>query len=319
MAKGTPLSRAQPDPVNRRRAGAFAAVIGATWLWAGIYIVGDLVVATIDPISMTLWRWAPAAIVLLIVAQLVERPDWRRVLRRWPRLLLLGVLGMAGFSTLLLEGLRHTTPVSGSLIGAAGPVLIAALAAIVLRNRIGWRLGLGLAISVAGVALVVTGGDLTSVLSVGVNVGDLWIVLAYLCWAAYVVLGRIVADVPVLTSTAIQAAFAAIVLAVVVAFTGLQLPQDGLGWAGVAYLSLLGSALGFTLWSIGLRTLAPATGGLLMNLMPLWTVIMALAIGETIGPWELVGGLVVIAGVVLGTLPPRRRPGRTQSVGPTGT
>lgn len=300
--------------MNRRvsgRGSALALVVAATVLWAGIYVVGDLVVDTVDPISLTLWRWGLAAIALLIVAQIVERPDWRAALRHWPRLLLLGCLGMAGFSVLLLEGLRHTTPVSGSLIGASGPILIAVLAALVLRNRIRWRLALGLAISIVGAALVVTKGDFAAVLATGVNIGDLLIVLAYLCWATYVVLGRIVTDVPVITSTALQAVGAAIALGIVTCFTGLQLPQDPLGWVGVAYLALLGSALGFALWAFGLRTLAPATGGLLMNLMPLWTVLMTLAIGGGIDGWEVAGGLVIIGGVLLGTVPGRRPATRT--------
>lgn len=276
-------------------------------MWAGIYLVGDAIVGEVDPVSLTFWRWSGAALALLIVAQITERPDWRAVLRRWPRLLLLGMLGMAGFSVLLLEGLRFTTPVNGSLIGAAGPILIAVLAALVLRNRIGWRLAVGLGISVVGVAIVVTEGDLERVLRVGINVGDLWIVLAYVCWASYVVLGRLVADLPVLTSTALQASFAALVLGLTTTVTGLQWPSGPLGWLGIGYLALLGSALGFTLWAVGLRTLAPATGGLLMNLMPLWTVLMSLAVGASIGGWEVFGGLVIVGGVLLGTMP-RRRP-----------
>jgi len=276
-------------------------------VWAGIYLVGDAIVGEVDPVSLTFWRWSGAALALLIVAQITERPDWRAVLRRWPRLLLLGMLGMAGFSVLLLEGLRFTTPVNGSLIGAAGPILIAVLAALVLRNRIGWRLAVGLGISVVGVAIVVTEGDLERVLRVGINVGDLWIVLAYVCWASYVVLGRLVADLPVLTSTALQASFAALVLGLTTTVTGLQWPSGPLGWLGIGYLALLGSALGFTLWAVGLRTLAPATGGLLMNLMPLWTVLMSLAVGASIGGWEVFGGLVIVGGVLLGTMP-RRRP-----------
>lgn len=276
-------------------------------LWAGIYLVGDAAVEEMDPVSVTLWRWGPAAVTLLVIAQVTERPDWRAALRHWPRLLLLGLLGMAGFSVLLLEGLKHTTPVNGSLIGAAGPILIAVLAALVLRNRIGWQLAGGLGISLFGVAIVVTEGDLERVLRLGINLGDLLIVLAYVCWALYVVLGRLVADVPVITSTALQSAFAALTLGLVTIFTGLQLPSEPLGWLGLAYLALLGSALGFTLWAVALRTLAPATGGLLMNLMPLWTVLMSLAVGAGIGVWEIIGGLIIIGGVLLGTLPRRRQ------------
>lgn len=291
---------------GRSRALAVAAIAGTTLSWAGIYIIGDVVVETVDPISLTLLRWAPAAIVLLVLAQIIERPNWRAVFRQWPKLLLLGCLGMVAFSTLLLEGLRHTTPVSGSIIGAAAPVLIAIAAAVVLRQRIGWRMIVGLAVSVIGVVIVVTEGSWDTLLTVGVNPGDLWIILATVCWTVYTILGRLQADIPVITSTAVQALFAAVVLGIMVAFTGLHLPQDALTWGGVAYISLVGSALAFYFWTYALRTLPPAVAGILLNLNPFFTVCLALIVGGAISGWEIGGGLVIIAGVVLGTLPGRR-------------
>ena len=288
------------------RALAIAALAGTTLSWAGIYIVGDGVVEQIDPISLTFLRWGPAAILLLVIAQFVERPDWRRVLRQWPRLLLLGCLGMVGFSILMLEGLRHTTPVNSSLIGASGPVLIAVAAALVLRQRIGWRMILGLAISLAGVVLVVTQGSLETLLSVGVNQGDLWIILATICWTVYTIAGRIQAGIPVITSAALQALFATIVLAVVVSFTGLKLPEDAPTWIGVGYIAIIGSALAMYFWTFALRTLQPAVAGILLNLNPFFTVCLTLIIGGTVGGWEIFGGLVIIGGVLLGTVPGRR-------------
>ncbi|OJX70155.1 MAG: hypothetical protein BGO95_03880 [Micrococcales bacterium 73-13] len=287
------------------RALALAALVGTTLSWAGIYVVGDGVVETVDPISLSFLRWGGAAVVLLVIAQLVERPDWRAVLRQWPRLLLLGGLGMVGFSVLILEGLSRTTAVNSALIGGSGPILIAVAAALLLRQRIGWRMIVGLAVSLVGVVLVVTQGSLETLLTVGVNEGDLWIVLATVCWVVYTLLGRIQAGVPVITSTAVQALFATIVLGVIVSFTGLTLPSDAPTWAGVGYISLIGSAVAMVLWTFALRTLRPAVAGIMINLNPFFTVCLTLAIGGTVGSWELVGGLVIIAGVLLGTVPGR--------------
>ena len=285
---------------------AIAALAGTTLSWAGIYIVGDGVVETIDPISLTFLRWGPAAILLLIIAQLVERPDWRAVFRQWPKLLLLGCLGMVGFSILMLEGLRQTSPVNSALIGASGPVLIAVAAALLLRQRIGWRMIVGLAISLVGVVLVVTQGSWETLLTVGVNPGDLWVILATICWAIYTIVGRIQAGIPVITSAAVQALLATIVLGVIVSFTGLKLPEDTATWVGVGYIAFIGSALAMYFWTFALRTLQPAVAGILLNLNPFFTVCLTLIIGGTVGGWEIFGGLVIIGGVLLGTVPGRR-------------
>ena len=36
---------------------------------------------TMEPLQLTFWRWALAAVPLLVLAQLAEKPDWRAVLR----------------------------------------------------------------------------------------------------------------------------------------------------------------------------------------------------------------------------------------------
>ena len=61
---------------------------------------------------------------LLLLAHFVEKPDWRAVLRRWPVLLLLSVLGMSGYTLLLYGALGHTSAMNASLITAANPALI---------------------------------------------------------------------------------------------------------------------------------------------------------------------------------------------------
>ena len=75
----------------------------ATLFWSGNFVVGQAASASMTPLDLTFWRWSLAAVPLLLLAHFIERPDWRAVLRRWPVLLLLSVLGMSGY-TLLLYG-----------------------------------------------------------------------------------------------------------------------------------------------------------------------------------------------------------------------
>ncbi|WP_327012239.1 DMT family transporter [Cryobacterium sp. CAN_C3] len=75
---------------------------------------------------------------LLLLAQIVEKPDWRVVADSWPRLLLLASLGIARYNLLLYTALQYTTPQPASLINAANPaVMMVVLAAILVRERPG--------------------------------------------------------------------------------------------------------------------------------------------------------------------------------------
>ena len=105
----------------------------ATLFWSGNFVVGQAAVASMTPLDLTFWRWALAAVPLLLLAHFVEKPDWRAVLRRWPVLLLLSVLGMSGYTLLLYGALGHTSAMNASLITAANPALIVVLAMVLTR------------------------------------------------------------------------------------------------------------------------------------------------------------------------------------------
>ncbi len=287
--------------------GAAGALTGAALFWAANYVVAGLVIGALDPYSLAFLRWGFAAIILLVLAQLLERPDWRLVLRRLPRLVLLSSLGMVSFALFLYIGLQTTTPVSASLVSSMGPVLIAITATIVLRERPGPRQWGGLALALVGVLLVISRGSLETILGRGLAVGDLWVVVATIAWTAYTVLSRRPIGLPPLTSTAVQAGAAAVILGVIVAFTGLALPADAATWGGLAVIVVLSSALAYLCWNLGLIRVPAAVAGIFLNLIPVFTVVMELLIGSVVTWAEWFGGALVLGGVLLATLQLQRR------------
>ena len=94
------------------RVPAVLLLVIATALWGGNYIVGHYAVETLSPLSLTWLRWAVALVPLVVIAQLVEAPNWLLVLRQWPRLLLMGVFGALGYPFLLYLALTHTSAVT---------------------------------------------------------------------------------------------------------------------------------------------------------------------------------------------------------------
>jgi drug/metabolite transporter (DMT)-like permease len=79
-------------------------------------------------------------------------------------------------------------------------------------------------------------------------------------------------------------------------------------WASALYLALVPSALGFVLWGYALANLPVATSTSLLYLVPPVAVFIAFVwLGEIPRPGELLGGLVVLAGVVLVTRGDRLR------------
>src|SRR6187549_1812340 len=93
------LSETPPDTVSLVKAALFLVL--ATLFWAGNFVFGAAALDSVDPISLTWIRWAFALVPLIVVAQLIEKPDWRAAMRHLPLLGLLGILGITGFSLLI--------------------------------------------------------------------------------------------------------------------------------------------------------------------------------------------------------------------------
>jgi drug/metabolite transporter (DMT)-like permease len=276
----------------------------ANLFWAGNYVFGEMVTREISPISLTFFRWAFAVLPLIALAWLVERPNWREACREWKLHLLQSVLGLTGYTLLLYAALGLTGAVNASVISAINPATIALGAAIFLHERLNRVQSLGIAVAFVGVSVVLTGGDLGQLIEQGFGVGDLLVIGSVIAWTVYSLISRRL-ETPPITATSVQAVFAVVTMLPLIAFTGVSLPSTTGGALGLAYIVVFPSMAGYALWNIGASRVGPARAGIFLNLLPVFTVLIALAFGATLEVPALVGGAVVIVGVWL-TLHVRR-------------
>ena len=277
---------------------------------------------TMEPLQLTFWRWVLAAVPLLVLAQLVEKPDWRAVLRRWPVLLLLSSLGMSGYTLLLYSALQHTSALNASLVTAANPALILVLAVVLLGDRprpLSWA---GIALGLSGVLLVLTGGDLQRLLTFSINTGELLIVGAITVWGLYTIIARRL-GIPAVTSTAVQVAMAAVILLPFAVAAGAGLPATASeGWS-LAFIAVFPSLGSYLLWNLALKRTTAANAGNYLNLIAVFTAIITVALGQPITVPQIVGGVLVITGVLLtsagGKAPQRPRSSKSTSSPPSAS
>jgi len=270
----------------------------ATLFWSGNFVVGQAAVASMTPMDLTFWRWTLAALPLLALAHFVEKPDWGAVLRRWPVLLLLSVLGMSGYTLLLYGALGYTSAMNASLITAANPALIVVMAIVLLgekTTRLGW---LGIGLGLLGVLLVLTRGELQRVFSLSINTGELMMIGAIVVWGSYTIIARRL-DIPAIAATAVQVVIATVTLAPFALALHVRLPETPAeGWS-LAYIAVFPSLGAYLFWNLALKTTPPGTAGNYLNLMVVFTAIITVALGTPLTLVQVVGGLMVVAGVLL--------------------
>lgn len=279
---------------------AILALVGSIMCFAGNYLVGGIAASSMPLMSLMYIKWGAAAIPLLIFAHYFERPDWRLVLKSWPKILILGSLGIAGYSFGLYQALRTTSsPINAALINAFNPALIIVASAIFLREKLSGMKALGVVIAFLGVFWVLTGGQPELILQQKLAVGDLWMFAVVACWTCYMVLYRLGTPLPPVTNAALQMLFFTLVMTPIMFYEGVSLPTEKAATWSLIYIAIFPSAIAYSLWAIGSKTIEPGQAGQFLNLMVPFTAIGSLMMGKSVSLPEIVGGALILVGVYM--------------------
>lgn len=272
-------------------------------LWGSSFLLMKTTGAEIPPVALAAIRGIMGAMILggWLMARGASVLPRGREWRDWA---VLGLFQGIIPNPLTIYALSEITAGLTSLIQASTPLMVAVLAhALFAEERLNWRRGAGVLVGFAGMAILVgpaaLDGGATSLMGC----------LAMLAAAAsYAVGGLYVRSIPAAKPVRLalgQQAFSGVPLfAVVLAFDGpaafAAVPDQALS---LAALGVFATALPIALYMHILRTAGPTRGSMNGYLVPIWTLALgALLLGETVGLRELVGGLVVLAGVGLVSL-----------------
>ncbi len=272
-------------------------------IWGGTFIAGRIAVQTLGPFTAAFLRFAIASIVLLIVI-------WRSygyipTLQPAQRLAVLG-LGLTGifsYNALFFAGLQTVTAGRASLIIALNPIAIALGAALLLGESLGWRKGIGIAISVLGAAWVINqSGNNVDIASGRFGWGELLILGCVFSWMSYTLIGKSVMGVlSPLVATAYACWVGTVLLLPAAIREGLWqslLSISSNAVLSVLYLGVLGSAVGFCWYYDGLKALGSAKASAFINLVPVSAILLAaVLLGEPLSAQLIAGAAVVILGV----------------------
>lgn len=274
--------------------------------WGSTYVVTRHLLPPDSPLWGGVLRALPAGLLVLLAARTLPRGSW------WWRSLVLGTLNVGGFFVLVyVAGQRLPSSLAATLMSTSAACMLL-FAWLLLRRRPHAAAVAGASIGLVGV-VVMLGFDLTGV--------DPWGVMASLgamiaSSLGFVLTARWGSDVPALSMTAWQlVAGSLVLLPVALAVEGAP-PALTVGAAvGFAYVTLVATALAYAAWFAGLRHLAPGVVGIVGLLNPVTGVALGVLLaGEAFGPPQVIGVTLVLVGVALGALPPRRREASRRAV-----
>jgi drug/metabolite transporter (DMT)-like permease len=272
--------------------------------WSGSWITGKLAVASAPPLEISTVRFVIAALVLTAIA-IVTRTNLGRG-NLWP-VVLAGVFGYFAYNAFVFVGLTMAPASDGALIVPTTIPVLTAVAASFIGERLTATKLAGFALASFGAALVIAAGQTSNEISNRRLIGDLLMLLGACCWAVYTVLGTIALRTrsPLAIVTIAAPVGAALLFPLGFFEKGYAdvASWSTAVWLSVLYLALMGSVASFIVFYWLVRRVGAGIAAMTSYFVPVITLVMTVVfLGDRPQPLQLVGGVVILAGVRLATL-----------------
>ncbi|MCQ0989725.1 DMT family transporter [Jiella marina] len=279
-------------------------------LWAGNAIAGKLAAGHISPMLLTLFRWTFASLFILPFALGDVKRDWPVIRPRLAYMLALGAIGFSSFNALFYLAVNYTTAINVTIEQSAMPLVV------FLANFLLFRMGVaplqiaGFSLTLVGVALTTSHGDLSALLELDLNRGDALMMLAVLLYGGYTVALRFKPQIH-WRSTIMVLSLAALLTAMVFAAIEFALGKTQLpdlqGAGAALYTAIFPSLLAQSLYIKGVEMIGPNRANLFINFVPVFGAILAvLIVGEELFLYHIIALACVLGGITIAERGARR-------------
>lgn len=279
-------------------------LIIAALIFASNHVIGRYLNDILPPFGTAFWRFAIGAMVTFPFACTAFVKSWALIRSNFWFFLFLSLLFVPLGNGMIYLSYHWTTATNGGVVTTVQPAVTVLLSAVIFGELINKKQGFGLIIATIGVFVILTKGNIESLLQLKFNIGDLTLILAMVAAALYNVLLRKVPQeitIPVLLLT-VQVLGTLVSLPIYMAETYFfrPMPIDGqiiftLLWIGIAVTSV---AVGMN--NAVVRNLGANKASISNYLRAVFTALLAiLLIGEVFEVYHGIAFILVITGIWL--------------------
>jgi drug/metabolite transporter (DMT)-like permease len=272
--------------------------------WGGTFIAGRIVAQNMNPFEGAFLRFLIASIFLIFIVWRREGGFPKVDFSQFISLSFLGLTGIFTYNIFFFSGLHHINAGRAASIIASNPIFISLFSAYFFKEKLTLVKITGILLSVTGALIVISRGNLASVFSGGIGIGELYIFLCVVSWVSYSLLGKkVMVRLSPLVSVSYSTFLGAMALAVPAIYKGLfwHIREFSLSlWSSLFYLGFFGTVLGFIWYYQGINHIGPMKASIFINFVPISAIALAyIILGENISLSLLGGTMLVISGVIL--------------------
>jgi drug/metabolite transporter (DMT)-like permease len=280
----------------------------AVLFWGGSFIATKVALREASPVTIIWLRFAVGLIVIGVAVKF--RREFALVtLREFLYFSFLGFLGITFHQWLQSTGLITAQATTTAWIITTTPVFIAILGWFVLREKLRGQQIAGIGLAALGVLLVVSQGNLKSVMGGHFGTyGDFLITVSALNWAVFAVLSRkSLEQHPAALSMFYVILTGWIFISLLFLYNGGPKEVNHFtvqGWFALTFLGIFCSGIAYIFWFDALKSIPASQVGAFLYLEPLVTMAIAsIVLKEKLIFPMFIGGAVIVAGVWMVTRP----------------
>lgn len=278
--------------------------VGASVFWSSNFIVARELNESVAPVALSFWRWLVAVLVLFPFAIRSLTRQWSLVKNNLGYLTITAFLGVTMFNTMLYFGSQTTMALNLSLISITTPIFIVIFARIFYGEALTIKRVFGILLVATGVIFLITRGQLSRLVNLSFNIGDLWMLIGAVMFALYSIL--LIKKPENLGGPAFQLSTFILGFILLVPLYAWEYAvvgpavMDASTITSILYLGIFASLVSYMLWNKSVLLIGASKAGMVYYTIPIFSGVLAwYFLGEQIGLLHVVSGLLIISGILM--------------------
>lgn len=275
--------------------------------WGGAFGTTKHILSEIGPLTTSALRFMLAGLIMLAWSTWRGELVWASMRRNFFGLLALGATGVFSYNYFFATGLQYTSAITAALIIVINPVFTTCIASFFMGEAWNWRTIVGVAISLLGVSLVISKGDLSVLTHMSIGIGELYLFGSVASWVAYtLIVKKVTRTMENGLMTSVSTMMGAVMLLLISMVKEDQwhnvLHVSNQTMTEIVYLAVCSTVFAFLLFNWGVERIGATKASAYINLTPINAAWIAILLyGEKIAAYHLIGMAVTITGVLITT------------------
>ena len=284
---------------------AYLLLTLSTLFWAGNFIVGKFATLfEIPPLSLNVLRWLSVWLILMPFTYREIYKNLTYVKKNWLMISFMGLITISTFNSVVYFSLNYTQVINAVLVLAAIPAATIIFSSFMNIEKTNFFQLIGLFLSIVGIGSIISNGDIQKIISLNFNKGDVWMLVCVITWSLYSTLLK-KNKFKFSQFTLIQLMVSAGLLFLIPQLfyeksIGLEVNFNKALFIILFYVVVFPAIAAYYCWQKGVEIIGPNPASMFIQLMPLFSAVMAIIIfNEKFELYHFVGATFIVSGIYL--------------------